>query len=133
MEYGVSGLRSEEEDFRILRNRMLECICEETMKQKKDPQWFHGIEMVEECARGFFDQKTADKYRYSDEKTYYRQVLPNVYGPLVQEGLLVENENNTFTIPQDSPLRKICREQLSGKSYIEWDEFMAHVRALKTS
>jgi hypothetical protein len=38
------GLRSEEEDFRTLRNRMLECICEEAMKQKKDPQWFHGIE-----------------------------------------------------------------------------------------
>jgi hypothetical protein len=81
----------------------------------------------------FFDQKTADKYKYSDEETYYRQVLPNVYRPLVQEGLLVENENNTFTIPQDSPLRKICREQLSGKSYIAWDEFMAHVRAPKTS
>jgi hypothetical protein len=61
------GLRSEEEDFRTLRNRMLECICEEAMKQKKDPQWFHGIEMVEECARGFFEQKTADKYQYSDE------------------------------------------------------------------
>jgi hypothetical protein len=52
---------------------------------------------------------------------------------LVQAGLFVENENNTFTIPQDSPLRKICREQLSGKSYIEWDEFMADVRANKTS
>jgi hypothetical protein len=89
--------------------------------------------MVEECARGFFDQKTADKYQYSDEETYYQQVLPNVYRPLVQAGLLVENENNTFNIPQDSPLRKICREQLSGKSYIEWDEFTADVRANKTS
>jgi hypothetical protein len=29
MDYGVSGLRSEEEYFRILKNRMIECICEE--------------------------------------------------------------------------------------------------------
>lgn len=83
------------------------------------------------CNR-FLDQKTANKYQSSDEETYYQQVLPNVYRPLVQEGLLVENENNTFTIPQDSPLCEICKEQLTGKSYIEWDEFMVDVRARKS-
>ena len=56
MEYGVSGLRSEEEYFRMLRNRMIECICEKAMKREPDPQWFHGVEMVEEFAKGFFDK-----------------------------------------------------------------------------
>ncbi|MGH9984276.1 MAG: hypothetical protein ACRD8W_10005 [Nitrososphaeraceae archaeon] len=87
--------------------------------------------MIEECARGFFDQKTADKFRFSDEQTYYQQVLPGIYRPLVQEGLLVENENNTFTIPQHSRLREICGGHLVGKVYIGWDDFMADVRALK--
>lgn len=103
------------------------------MKREPDPQWFHGIEMVEECARGFFDKKTGDKFRWSDEQTYYREVLPNVYRPLVQEGLLVENESDTFTIPQDSLLREMCPKEFVGKAYIEWDDFMAAVRSRKTS
>ena len=133
MEYGVSVARTEEEYFLILRNRILECLCEGAMQRKPDPQWFNAVAMVEECAKGFFDKETAEKFRYSDEQTYYREVLPNFYRPLVQEGLLVENQSDTFTIPQDSLLREICPKEFVGKSYIEWDDFIATVRARKTS
>jgi hypothetical protein len=89
MEYGVSGLKSEEEYFRILRNRMLECLCEEAMQRRPDPQWFNGVDMVEKCAKGFFDKQTAEKWRtnHYDPRVRLGNVsLTNISGILLLTG-----------------------------------------------
>jgi hypothetical protein len=127
MVYGPSGLRSEDEDFRTLRNRVFEGICRKVLQNNQD--WFHGIEIVEDSAGGFYDKRSADEYQYSGDQAYYRQALEKIYRPLVEANLLVENENNNFTIPEDSKFREICRKQLSRKSYIGWDEFMNDVKS----
>jgi hypothetical protein len=45
------------------------------------------------------------------------------YRPMVQGGLIQENENNNFTIPAESWLHGICRNELDGKVYIRWKVF----------
>ena len=32
-------------------------------------------------------------------------------------------QNNNFVIPEDSRLHGICRTEIDGKAYIEWDDF----------
>jgi hypothetical protein len=131
MEHGGSGLRSEDEDFEILRERIIEGVCEKILS-KSITTTFHGIEMVKDYAGGFFDKMSADEYEFSGDHPYYRQVLERIYRPLIEEGLMVENENNNFIIPHDSRLRDICRRQLSGKTYIKWDDFWDSVKSSTT-
>lgn len=122
MEHGVSGIRSEEEDFRMLRNRIIECICREVLNNNLTS--FHGVEMIERCARGFLYQKGVDQYQFSGEHEYYKYVLERIYKPLVELGLIHEYENNNFVIPEGSRLRDICRRELSRKQSIEWDKIV---------
>src|SRR4051794_29890928 len=103
----------------MLRNRITLCICEEVLYKKLTT--FHGINMIEHCARGFFDQMEADKYQFSEESTEYKHVLERIYGPLVERGLIHAYENNNYKIPDESRLHDICRRELSRKKYIEWD------------
>lgn len=35
---------------------------------------------------------------------------------------MIEHENNTYTVPMNSKLHKICSNELSSKSLIEWDK-----------
>jgi hypothetical protein len=127
MEYGI-GQKSEEEYFDSLRSRILECICKRI--ESDEPDWFHSVDMIKKCAKGFLDKLGVDEYQFSGEHPFY-QVHDEVYRPLVDAGLMVENENNTFTIPTDSRLRNICREQLKDKSYILWNEFWNEYRQKK--
>jgi hypothetical protein len=69
MEY-APNVRSEEEYFRTLRNRIIECICREILHKKRTT--FHGIDMIEDCVRGFYDKSEADKYQFSEESTDYK-------------------------------------------------------------
>ena len=62
MEY-APNVRSEEEYFRTLRNRIIECICREILHKKRTT--FHGIDMIEDCVRGFYDKSEGDKYQFS--------------------------------------------------------------------
>ena len=48
-------IRTEEEYFDILRDRIIKCICRETLDKKIG--WFHGVDMIKRCARGFLDEK----------------------------------------------------------------------------
>ena len=68
----------------------------------------------------------------SVENPFYRRVHDEIYRLLVEADLMVENENNTFTIPIDSGLRNICRKQLRDKSYIMWDDFWNDVESTTT-
>ena len=88
--------------------------------------------IVLECARGFLDQLGIDEYQFSGEHPFYRRVHDEIYRLLVEADLMVENENNTFTIPIDSGLRNICRKQLRDKSYIMWDDFWKDVESTTT-
>jgi hypothetical protein len=119
------GEKETEYYFRILRNRIIECICRGASRDNM--KTFHGVDMVERCARGFLDQQEADKYRYSGEDEYYKHVLQRVYKPLVKRGLLVENENNYYSI-KGSRLRNMCRDELQSKEYIIWEEFERRAR-----
>lgn len=105
----------------MLDNRIIECICRKTVYNKMST--FHGIDMIRERARGFLDKTKADKYQFSGEDEDYKLVLERFYRPLVKHRLIVENENNNFTIPAGSRLHKICRKELSGKEYINWKDF----------
>jgi hypothetical protein len=58
---------------------------------------FHGVDMVRDCAGGFLDEQGVNQFQFSGEHEYYKQVLE--YRPLVDLKLMVENENNNFTIP----------------------------------
>lgn len=84
--------------------------------------------MIKECAKGFLDKLGVDQYEFSGEHPFYQQVHDQIYRPPVDAGLMVENENNTFTMPLDSRLRNICRKQLRDKVYIQWIEFWEDVR-----
>ena len=96
MEHGVSGQKSEEEYFDMLRNRILECICDRIISNK--PTSFHSLDMIKECARGFLDQLDVDVYQFSGEHPFYHRVYDEIYRLLVEADLIVKNENNTFTI-----------------------------------
>ncbi|MPZ08237.1 MAG: hypothetical protein GEU26_17790 [Nitrososphaeraceae archaeon] len=130
MEHGVSGQKSEEEYFDMLRSRILECICGRIISN--EPTSFHSVDMIRECARGFLDQLGIDVYQFSEEHPFYQRVYDEVYRLLVEADLMVENENNTFTIPIDSGLRNICRKQLRDKSYVMWDDFWKDVESTTT-
>jgi hypothetical protein len=64
-----------------------------------------------------------EQYEFSGEHEYYRHTLERIYRPLGKNGLLQENENNNFTIPEDRGLHEICRKELIDKAYIDWDDF----------
>ena len=129
MEHGVSGQKSEEEYFDMFRSRILGCICNRIISN--EPSSFHSVDMIKECARGFLDQLGVDEYQFSGEP-FYRRVHDEIYRLLVEADLMVENENNTFTIPIDSGLRNICRKQLRDKSYVMWDDFWKDVESTTT-
>ncbi|MPZ07820.1 MAG: hypothetical protein GEU26_15640 [Nitrososphaeraceae archaeon] len=122
MEHGPSGLRSEDEYFQILRNRILECICEKVLRDK-NLQWFHSVDLMKECAKGFLDELGVDQYQFIGEYPFYQQVHDKILRPLVDADLMIENGNNNFTIKPDSKLHDICKKQLKGKAYISWDHF----------
>jgi hypothetical protein len=122
LEHRVSIARSEEEDFRMLRKIIIECICREVLHNKR--RSFHGVEMIEHCARGFLDQMGVDQYQFSGEHEYYKHVLERVYNPLVERELIHAYENNNFVIPEESKLHDICRRELSRKQSIEWDKIV---------
>ena len=130
MEHGVSGQKSEKEYFDILRSRILECICSRIISN--EPTSFHSVDMIKECAKGFLDQLGLDVYQFSGEHPFYQRVHDEIYRLLVEADLMVENENNTFTISLDSGLRNICRKQLRDKSYIKWDDFWKDVESTTT-
>lgn len=88
--------------------------------------------MIKECAKGFLDLLGVDEYQFSGEHQFYQRVHDEIYRLLVEADLMVENENNTFTIPIDSGLRNICRKQLRDKSYIKWDDFWKDVESTTT-
>ncbi len=102
MEHGVSGQESEGEYFDMLRSRILECICDLIISNK--PTSFHSTDMMKECARGLLDQLGVDVHQFSGEHPFYQRVHDEVYRLLVEADLMVEHENNTFTIPLDSGL-----------------------------
>jgi tetratricopeptide (TPR) repeat protein len=110
--------RTEEEYFKTLRDRVIECVCREI--KSAEEVTFHGVDMIKRCARGFLDEGGADQYQFSGEHEYYKHVLERVYRPLIELGLMSEYENNNFVIPVDSRLREICREYIV-KGHIEWD------------
>jgi hypothetical protein len=130
MVFGKSRQKIEEEYFVILKDRILECICELIISNK--PAWFHSVDMIKECARGFLDQFGVDQYQFSGEHPFYHQVHDEILRPLVDADLLVENQNNNFTIPPDSRIHNICRRELQGKSYIKWDDFWVDSKAIST-
>jgi hypothetical protein len=118
---------SEEEEFHKLRSRILECICKRI--ESNEPDWFCGVDMIKRCTRAFLDKLGIDEYHFSGKHLFYQLVHDEIYQPLVDAGLMVENENNTFTIPPDSLLRNICSKQLTkDESYILWNECMEDVR-----
>jgi len=119
--------RTEEEYFQILRDRIIECICEKILRNKMTT--FHGVDMVRDCAGGFLDEKGADQFQFSGEHEYYKHVLERIYRPLVDMGLINENENHNFSVPEDSRLRDVCRSELSNKSYIKWADFLQKIQS----
>ena len=114
--------RTEEEYFKILRDRVIECVCREI--KSADEVTFHGVDMIRRCVGGFLDKGEADQYQFSGENEYYKHVLERVYRPLIDMGLVVEYENNNYVIPVDSRLREICRRVYFAKGHIEWDDFL---------
>ena len=130
MEHGVSGQKSEEEYFDMFRSCILGCICNRIISN--EPTSFHSVDMIKECARGFLDHLGVDEYQFSGKHPFYRRVHDEIYRLLVEADLMVENENNTFTIPIDSGLRNICRKQLKDKSYVMWDDFWKDVESTTT-
>jgi hypothetical protein len=119
-ESGETTTSTDEKGFRILRNRIIECICRQISTNRDTT--FHGVEMVKKCARAFLDEKGIKEYQFSGEHQYYKHVLESIYTPLVERGLMIEHENNNYTVPINSRLHNICSRELSGKSHIEWDE-----------
>ena len=130
MEHGVSGQKTEEEYFDMLKSRILECICSRIVSN--GPTSFHSVDMIKECARGFLDQLGVDEYQFGGEHPFYQRVHDEIYRLLVEADLMIENENNMFTIPLDSGLHNICRKQLTDKSYITWDDFWKDVESTTT-
>jgi hypothetical protein len=126
MEIKVSGLKTEEEYYEMLRDRIIECVI-----LYNGIDTFHGVDMVRDCARGFLDVEGADQFQFSGEHKYYKHVLEEIYRPLVELGLIVENENNNFSIPDNSQLRDICRIELGQKKYIKWNDFQQTVQSFR--
>lgn len=126
MDIKVNPGKTEEEYFEILRDRIIECICNELLS--KNITTFHGVDMVRHCAQGFLNEMGANQYEFSGEHEYYRHVLERIYRPLVDLGLIDEYENNNYGIPEKSRLRNICKEELGPKSYIKWQEFLQKAR-----
>jgi hypothetical protein len=113
---------TEEEYFlSMLNDGIIECICHKLVYNKMST--FHGVDMIRECVKGFFDKAGADQYQFSGEHPFYKLALQRFYKPLVEHGLIQENENNNFTIPPDSRLHEICRTELAGKEFINWKDF----------
>jgi hypothetical protein len=115
----------EEEDVRILRDRIIECLCDEVLTNNL--KTFHGVDMVRLCAKAFLDKKGIDQYQFSGEHPYYKHILERVYSPLVEKGLIKEYGNNNFDVPSNSRLHEICKKELSGKSHIKWADFWKSV------
>jgi hypothetical protein len=65
MDIKVSGLKTEEEYFEILRDRILECICE---KMFNGMSTFHGVDIVRDRAGGFLDEQRVDQFQFSGER-----------------------------------------------------------------
>ena len=121
-------VRTEEEYLSMLDDRLIECICHRLvyvfrLALYNNMRTFHGVDMIRDCARGFFDAAEADRYQFSGEHEFYQHALERFYRPLVEHGLIQENENNNFTIPENSGLHQICRRELTGKVYINWEDF----------
>jgi hypothetical protein len=112
-DFNVSIAKREEEYADILRDRIMERICSEIRYNNK--RSFHRVDLV---TAAFFDQAEDDKYRYSTQDTEYTRLLGLVYRPLVECGLIVENENNNFTVTDAFPT--LCQRELQSKSYIDW-------------
>lgn len=109
-----SVLQSQQFYAEILRDRILEKICR---KLREDPnlKTFHKADML---TNAFYDKAEADRYRYTTEDTEYTHLLELVYRPIIERGLLVENENNNVTITEKLP--SFCRRELQSKEYIDW-------------
>jgi hypothetical protein len=115
----VAGIRSEEEYFIILRNRVMWCICKRLQEGKRT---FHAVDLVNECAGGFYDQRAAAEFEFRGSQEEYSQLLRRVYTPLVEQGMLEEYENNNYKIPEGSALERICERELSGgREYINYE------------
>ncbi len=128
MDDRISVDRTEDDYFESLRDLIIYCICMEL--QSRDPReltTFHGVEMIKRCAKGFFERQEVDQYQFSGEHEYYRHVLERIYRPLVDLGLLVENETNIFSVPSNSRLYNICKSELSRKSDIKWRDFVSRI------
>lgn len=117
----VAGIRSEEEYFEILRDRIIWCICHNLLSN--NIRTFHGADMIIECAKGFLDERRIAQYKLTGEHEYYTNVLEKIYKPLIDGEFIEEYENNNYRIPEGSKLENICRTQLSdGRSYMRWNE-----------
>jgi hypothetical protein len=92
--------RTEEEYFKTLRDRVIECVCREI--KSANEVTFHGVDMIRRCVGGFLDKGGADQYQFSGEHEYYKHVLERVYRPLLDMGLMAEYENNNYVIPVNS-------------------------------
>lgn len=115
----VAGIRTEQEDFELLRDRILWCICHNLIS--KNRRTFHGADMISECARGFYDAEGIAQYKSTGEHEYYTPVLEKIYGPLIERGLIEEYEKNNYRIPEGSKLEYICKLS-EDKAYMKWNE-----------
>jgi hypothetical protein len=121
LDVNVSGTKTEEEYFEILRDRIIWCICHNLLSNNK--RAFHGVDMIKDCAGAFLDERGVAQYEFSGEHEYYKYALENVYRPLVDRGLIKEYENNNYKIPEGSKLEKICRSHLAGgKGSMSWND-----------
>jgi hypothetical protein len=50
----INAGATEEEDVEILRDRIIECLCDEVLTNKLTK--FHGVDMVKLCAKAFLDK-----------------------------------------------------------------------------
>lgn len=93
------------------------CICNRLLNGSRI---FHAVDLVKECAGGFYDNGAAVEFEFSGSQEEYTQLLQRIYTPLVDQGLLIEYENNNYGVPEGSALERICRRELSGgKMYVE--------------
>jgi hypothetical protein len=76
---------TDEAGYRILRNRIIECICRQISTHRDTT--FHGVEMIRRCAKAFLDEKGIKEYQFSGEHQYYKHVLESIYRPLVEKDL----------------------------------------------
>ena len=98
------------------------CICNRLQNNQRT---FHAIDMIQECARGFYDKGAADEFQFRGNQEDYTHVLERIYNPLLQQGMLEEYENNNYRIPEGSLLEQICTRELSGgQAYIDYDNIV---------